>query len=129
MLAMHTEVLLYKDLNGEGFSLLSHEFTHVEDNLSFVHLENVTFDIYEDRRDVAIKTGNRTVHAVARGTLVHALPQGFHTPKGIALKTKNLKEVDYKPGHEAFFFTVNNNQAIYTARNLYAFDNKVKVEE
>jgi hypothetical protein len=129
MLAMHTEVLLYKDLDSDGFNLVSREFTHIERNLSFVHLSEVTFDIYEDRREVALQTGKRTVHAVARGTLQFALPQGFNPPKNAVAASKNLKQVDYKPGHEAFFFTTNDNKEIYTAKNLYAFGGIVRVEE
>lgn len=128
MQIVHSIVLLYKDLRGEGFNLLSEEWTHTEEKLAFVHLENVMFDIYEDKRRVAFERGIHTVHAVARGTLLNALPKGLSPSKDLLKKIKNLPEIDYKPHSDAFFFYVDTRREIHSAKNLYAFDGGIRVE-
>lgn len=125
---MHSVVLLYKSYDGDGFNLLSEEWTHTEEHLHFVQLENVTFDIFEDKRRIAQERGTRTVHAVARGTLVNALPKGLSPNKDLLKKIANLPQIDYRPKSDAFFYYVKNGEEIREAKALYAYDGKVVVE-
>lgn len=125
MQVMHSIVLLYKSWSRDGFNLLSDEWTHTEEGLNFVHMEDVTFDIYEERRDPQRKT----VHAVARGTLVNALPQGLSPSKELIKKIESLPEIDYRPNKaDSVFFYVASGQEIHSAKTLYAYNGKVKVE-
>lgn len=124
MQALHSIVLLYKDLATRQFNLLCEEWTSIERGLGYVHLENVTFDIYEDKKD----STKRTVHAVARGTLVNALPPGLNPAKDIIKKFGKLPEIDYKPSASTFFFFSSSLEEIHSAKTLYAYNGEVRVE-
>jgi hypothetical protein len=125
MQAVNSIVLLYKSFGGEGFNLLSEEWTHTEEDLRFVHMQDVTFDILEDKKDPS----RRTVHAVARGTLINALPRGLSPSKELMKKIEKLPEIDYRPNKaDSVFFYVKDGREIYTAKTLYALDGKVRVE-
>lgn len=120
--------MMYRGFLTDGFNLLSEEWTHIEEDLHFVHLENVRFDIYEDNRRIAIEQGKRTVHAVAKGTLVNALPRGLSPNKDILKKIATLPEIYYRPKADAFFYYVKTGKEIHEAKALYAYDGKVVVE-
>lgn len=124
MLAINAEVLLHKSLNDNGVNLVCKEFTCVEENLSFVRLADVTFDVYEDNISVP-----PAVHAVAKGKLITAYPSDMETPSAARADCRKLKlrEINYKSGHEPFFFTVDDSLEVHSASELYAFDGKIFV--
>lgn len=126
---LHSPVLLYKDLATGLFNILCEEFTHIERGLSYVKLEDVSFVIYQDRRKLMDQTGVRTVHAVAKGSLITALPTETQVPKKILRLLDTLPEIDYNPFDKDHFYFVKNKQEVKHAKELYAYDGKVKVLE
>lgn len=127
VLILHKSVMLYKSWGQPGFNILSDEFKFLEENLEYVHLEDVSFAIYPDLKEVFDKTGKKTVHALAKGTLISALPFNINPCAATIKLMETLPEVDYNPHTADHFFLVDTKTQISTAKHLYAFNKKVKV--
>jgi len=130
MLTLHTTVLLYKDLSGKGFNILSPDFKHLEENLSYVEMENVTFEINEAALEIFKASGKKTVHAVAKGTLVNALPLSIKPSDRLINKARGLIQIDYNPHVSTKFFSLGLDTGpdeITFAKQLIGIDRRVYV--
>lgn len=119
--------MLYKNFNGSGFNLLSTEFEILKQNLNYVHLTDVTFNFYPDRKEVMDREGKRTVHALAVGQVVSMLPTGYNPPADILERLKTLEELGYNPHVSDNFYLKSTLVKVEYAKELFAFNNQVKV--
>lgn len=121
--------MLYKSSSGPGFNIVSDEFMFIEENLSFVRLENVEFKIFDDKKDPMIATGRRTVHAFACGILKAALPRLILPKPDLIKEIETLPEIDYNPNvANQPFFLKGTKSEISFAKELFAFNQKVRVK-
>lgn len=119
--------MLYKSIGGDGFNILSEEFKMLQEGLSFVHLKDVNFVIYPDRKEVMDREDKRTVHALAVGTMMAALPLGYKPSAIVIEQLHTLPELDYNPYTADHFFLKSTLAKVEKATELFAFNNQVKV--
>ncbi len=123
----NAKVMLYKSFNGEGFNILSEEFKMLQESLGYVHLKDVSFIIYPDRKEVMEQEDKRTVHALAVGTILNALPLGYKPSAEILQKLHSLPELDYNPYTADHFYLKTTLTKVEYAAELFAFNNQVKI--
>lgn len=125
--AANAFVLLYKTIGGTGFSIMCEEFTHIEKELGFVKLTEVSFEVFSEEKRLMDEIGDRTVHAVAKGVLSIALPFQATISNKMTRFLESLPEIDYDPFGPGYFFYIKTKQPIETAKELYAYEQKVRV--
>jgi hypothetical protein len=127
MISLHCSVLLYKQFDQKGFGILSEEFSLLEENLPYVHLKDVSFVVCEPKRYLMHDSLTRTVHAFAHGTLEAALPPNIRVPPSKVKLIESLPEVYYNPYLVKEFYIKGTNTQITEAKEVFAYEGKVKV--
>lgn len=111
----------------KGFYLLAEDGTPLVERFNYVQLKNVTFTILQDKKLEGLSSGNRTLHAFAKGTLHELLRDAFMPGRHILDHMLTLPTLKYSPHDMGNFYVKETGQDIWSATDLYAFNNEIKI--